>query len=243
MLLSFSPVSSSLDQHIVGLWLFDEGPGDTVHDSSNYGNDGEIEGHAEWVDGVFKKALSFNGKDAYVKVPNSDSLGISIEEEITIEFWFYPRSASEAEIVRKHEPLTYEVIVNADNVSVTYFGFKEEGAPSWSIPTTRDDIPFDKWTHLAFTYDGEKQVLYINGESAFERATPGKISTSNGPLYIGTRDGTRRFLDGILDELCIWNIARTADEIKAHVEEGFSREASIEKAGKLAVTWAALKRK
>ena len=41
----------------VGMWLFDEGRGNTVEDSSGTGNDGKLEGGAKWVDGKFDKGV------------------------------------------------------------------------------------------------------------------------------------------------------------------------------------------
>jgi hypothetical protein len=42
---------------IVGLWLFDEGSGNTAKDSSGNKNDGAFMGKPAWVDGKFGKAL------------------------------------------------------------------------------------------------------------------------------------------------------------------------------------------
>ena len=41
----------------VGMWLFDEGTGKKVEDSSGTGNDASIEGGAKWVDGKFGKGF------------------------------------------------------------------------------------------------------------------------------------------------------------------------------------------
>ena len=243
VLLGFNAVCFSQDAHIVGLWLFDDGSGNKVSDSSNYGNNGMIQGGAEWVDGKFKGGLSFNGLDAYVEVPSSKSLEVT--EQISIEFWFYPRSfPGELDIVRKQQ-------VNGDTYNYEFY-VPGTGIISPNIsgvvdpfPTTLlggDEVPFDEWTHLAFTYNGEEVALYINGEQAYAQAASGNIPTSSDTLYIGSRDGTRRFIDGILDELCISDVARTADEIKAHMAEGVTNIMAVEKAGKLAVTWAALKK-
>jgi hypothetical protein len=105
-----------------------------------------------------------------------------------------------------------------------------------------EDVPFDQWTHLAFTYDGNEALIYINGEPVFEQDVSGTIPTSDSPLYIGCRDTTRRFIDAILDELCLSDIARTADEIRTHIEKGVASALAVEKGCKLAITWAALKK-
>jgi len=55
---------------VVGIWLFDDGSGNTAEDSSENGNDGEFVGDPQWVDGKFGDALSFDG-GSYVEVPAS----------------------------------------------------------------------------------------------------------------------------------------------------------------------------
>ncbi len=236
--LSLNTVCLSLDEQFVGLWLFDGGSGRIASDSSKYGNDGRIEGGAEWVDGKFGEALSFNGIDAYVEVPGSDSLKVA--DAVTIEFWLFPRSfAGEWNIIRKHTQDTYDYEINA--IGDIHFNLKFVETTT-GIVIGGEDVPFDQWTHLAFTYDGKKAIMYINAEPVFEQDVSGTIPTSDSPLYIGCRDTTRRFIDAILDELCLSDIARTADEIRTHIEKGVASALTVEKRGKLAITWAALKK-
>lgn len=236
--LSLSNVCLSLDEHFVGVWLFDEGSGKTASDSSEYSNHGGIEGGAEWVDGKFGKALSFNGIDAYVEVPGSDSLKIA--DAITIEFWLFPRSfGGEWNIMRKHTQDTYDYEINA--IGDIHFNLKFVETIT-GVVIGGEDVPFDQWTHLAFTYDGNEVLMYINGEPVFEQDVSGTIPISDSPLYIGCRDTTRRFIDAILDELCLSDTARTPDEIRTHIEKGVASALAVEKGGKLVITWAALKK-
>ncbi len=46
---------------VVGMWLFDEGSGDTAEDASGNGNDGILVG-ATWEDGVRGSGVEFDGK-------------------------------------------------------------------------------------------------------------------------------------------------------------------------------------
>jgi hypothetical protein len=244
ILLSFSNVCFGLDEHYVGVWLFDEGSGRVASDSSDYGNHGKIEGGAEWVDGKFGRALSFNGKDAYVEVPSSDSLEMA--DAITIEFWLFPRElVGQWNIVRKHtQPpfpsYDYEVLVSGGGM-----GFHLGGVFNSIDIVIGEDIPYNEWTHLAFTYDGKTVLMYVDGEPVFEQDNPGTIPTSDRPLYIGCRDTTQRFIDAILDELCISDTSRTAHEIKNHIENGIvsvpDNVAMTAISDKLATTWGQLR--
>ena len=60
----------------MGIWLLDEGSGDTAYDSSGNDHHGTING-AQWVDGKFGGALSFDGQDDFVDCGNTELLRIS----------------------------------------------------------------------------------------------------------------------------------------------------------------------
>ena len=72
------------NEDIAGMWLFDEGSGDTADDSSGNGNDGEIF-EAEWDVGRFGKALKFDGVSSYVNCGMDTSLDIT--DNLTIVAW------------------------------------------------------------------------------------------------------------------------------------------------------------
>lgn len=240
-LLSFSAVCFSLDENFVGVWLFDDGSGREVLDTSDYSNHGEIVGGAEWGDGMFQGGLSFNGTDSYVEVPNSDSLMIS--EQITIEFWIFPRSNADSwNIIRKGADFSYEIYVGPGGSPIE-FNLDDVAELGAGRAIGGDEIPFGEWTHFAFTYDGSNAAMYINGEVTDEVDAARNIATADTPLYISTRDTTSRYIDAILDELALSNVARTADEIQTHIREGFVGMATVEKTGKLASTWGALRTK
>ena len=70
---------------IVAIWLFDEGKGDTILDSSGNKHDGKIIGDVKWTDGKYKKALEFKGiATTRVEVPHDPSLTLM---EWTITAW------------------------------------------------------------------------------------------------------------------------------------------------------------
>ncbi|MFC1713539.1 LamG domain-containing protein [Candidatus Poribacteria bacterium] len=239
--LSFvNAVFSGLDEHVMALWLFDESSGKNATDTSRNGNHGKLEGGAEWVAGKFGGGLSFNGTDAYIEVPNSKSLEIA--KEITIEFWMFPRALTGDawNIIRKHTEDTYDYEIYTDADGTTWFDLKAFEV-NIGAKIGGNEMPFEQWTHLAFTYDGKNAVVYINGDVVFEQAIAGEIPTSDGTLYIGCRDTTKRYINAILDELLLSDIARTPDEIKEHIAKGVVGAFPVEKAGKLAAKWGELK--
>ena len=74
-------------EDIVGLWLFDEGSGNTAEDSSGNGYDGAING-CKWVDGRNGMALLLNGTTDFVSIPCAGTLlDFQGKEEGTCGAW------------------------------------------------------------------------------------------------------------------------------------------------------------
>jgi hypothetical protein len=88
------PVQAQEDG-FVAEWHFE---GD-AKDSSGYGNDGTIYG-ATFVGGKFGKALSFDGVDDYVEVPDSPQLSGS-GKDLTVEAWIKQDRLSDGSIIGK----------------------------------------------------------------------------------------------------------------------------------------------
>lgn len=75
------------DPTLVGWWKLDEGAGTVVHDLSDYGNHGTLQGAPQWTVGMLDGALEFDGAADSVEIPHSPSL--SITEAITVAAWTF----------------------------------------------------------------------------------------------------------------------------------------------------------
>ena len=69
-----------------GIWLLDEGKGDKISDVSGNENHGELQG-GKWVKGPDGSALSLNGQNDRVIIPDSKSL--YLEAAWSITSWVY----------------------------------------------------------------------------------------------------------------------------------------------------------
>lgn len=101
------------------------------------------------------------------------------------------------------------------NINNTYYRPKMD-----SLETL--DLPQNEWIHMAGTYDGEKVILYINGYEEDIVPASGPITyTYNNSLLFGAEAGYYDYpspdgafyFHGEIDEIRIWNIARTQQEI------------------------------
>ena len=70
----------------VGIWLFDEGKGDTIKEAQGYKHDGEFVGGVKWEKaGEFGSAVRFDGKTGHIEIPDPDH--ILAPKHLTLMAW------------------------------------------------------------------------------------------------------------------------------------------------------------
>jgi hypothetical protein len=210
---------------MVSYWSLDDLIGGCVFDS--YGaKHGSVYG-AVSADGMVNDALSFDGVNDYVEVPDDPSL--NIRDKITIEAWVNPDSLStvnQNSIVDRGN--SYWFFISKDK-RLCFLRFNvndpETGYGRFSILATDTTVPTGTWTHVAATYDtsaGNEVRLYINGQLSRRGSfTNGLIDSVNSPLNIGDRGGMHYF-DGTVDEVAIYHRSLTSREIDEHYYTGLA---------------------
>ena len=235
---------------IVGIWKFDEGKGDTTKDSSENGNDGELKNKPKWVDGKFGKALEFDGS-SFVDMGNDESL--QFDGNVTIVFWVKPESVSAGRqnLVCKSYGGEGCLTLEPDGRLSFYWG--DCGANCQPYVEVRRPVAGtfvdDEWIHVAETrnVDDRKYKMYKDGEVTAEDkwvkcgAHPcGDSSPSNLNLLIGF--GYAGHFRGIIDDVAIFNVVLSEDEITQIMEDGLEDAFDVSPTDKLATTWAHIKR-
>jgi len=226
---------------LIAEYHFDGG----ANDSSGNGNNGIVSG-ATFIDGKYGKALSFNGVDNRVRIPNSMSL--NPVGGITLEAWINAKGTTTTwqSIISKMESATqnsgYELYVLQQNmprfavvtndpkigkpikvrVGETSGNTRGDSGPpssSYNPPAQSGSTTSpDTWIHVAGTYDGKMLVLYINGKFDSFVEKSGFLTTSTkDDLWIGSWKDVDYF-KGDIDEVRIYNRALTDVEVKANYE-------------------------
>jgi hypothetical protein len=96
--------------------------------------------------------------------------------------------------------------------------------PGWQFVDTGVVIPENQWTHVALTYDptAAEIRLYIHGVLAYSAEGTGPIGDAlpaQNELRIGSRQGaTSQVFEGQIDDVRIWNVARTETEIQSNFQ-------------------------
>jgi len=235
-------ISGFASADVVGLWLFDEGQGDTVKDSSGNGNDGVIEG-AQWTNGKFGSALQFDGVTTRVVIPSSDSL--NVPEQVTVEAWIFPTELHDDinAVAQKWGDLSnrrqYQIgVIDVDGTARFYVSHT---GTDHQRPIG-EGVAANQWTHLAGTFDGTTIRVFVNGKLSAELESPGAIAQTDMEFFIGgygpdEEYAQNRHFKGIIDEVRVSDVALTEDDIKLSME-GF---AAVSSGGKLTTSWARIK--
>lgn len=189
---------------------FNAGSGTIISDSSGAGNNGAISGATWTTAGKYDSALSFDGTSSYVSVPDSNSLDLTTQ--MTLAAWVYPTVVLSG---------WRTVLVKEGLSGWPYFLFTNSGnnVPAFMVYVSGERILtggtkplINTWTHLAATYDGATQRLYINGVQVASRAQTGAALVSTGALKIGG-NGSGEYFQGRIDEVKVYNRALSQAEI------------------------------
>ena len=210
----------------VGHWSFTDDTSRRAVDSSDYVNDGVLKNNARWFPALGGSGVQFTGGEDAVVIPHSPSLNIS--NEYSILMCIYPTQTDQS----------LEILMEKGHMSdKTRWGIHLRTDSDNDIMLWRDDqngalnyirvkakIPFDQWTHIAFTYDGVVVRLYINGELEYKTTKDLHLPQSDAPLVLSD-DSKYAYADflGVMDEVLIYNYPISSEEIGL-LHEGLREE-------------------
>ena len=201
---------------LVAAYAFNEGSGSTLADASGQGNTGTISGATWTASGRFGGALSFNGTSSWVTV--NDATSLRLTSGVTLEAWVRPIAPSgwQAAIIKEQiGDLSYGLYVNTgqDQASGTV---NINGNDTAVYPASEDaQMPQNRWTHLATTFNGSVLRLYANGVEVNNIPSSGQLTVGSGPLRIGGDAVWGEYFNGSIDEVRVYNRALSAAEIQA----------------------------
>ncbi|MEW6060871.1 MAG: LamG-like jellyroll fold domain-containing protein, partial [Bacteroidota bacterium] len=161
--------------------------------------------------------LSFNGTTQYVSVPD-DSL-LRLTDNFTIEAWIYPTRTNNTIIDKGN----YNYLLSVQPNGQSGLGLYNNGTWIYSSGS----VPLNEWSHVAVVFQtGANGVkFYRNGVLLSEHTASGALVTNTGQLNIGRQaPGTCdcNLFEGKIDEVRMWNTARTAQQIRENMHRTLS---------------------
>lgn len=179
------------------------------------------EGEAEAVKDkvpVLAKAnyYSFDGNDYIDTGLRASQLGIEGRKPKTFEVWAKTRQFNINSIFSIGAAQSGREISLRTASSTNSWRGQFWGATTHDIDFVYDSA--NKWTHFAIVYDGSTMRIYANGQLVGSRTTVYDLADTT-PLQIGRwiSQGGSYFV-GEIDDLRVWNVARTQSEIQASMD-------------------------
>ena len=174
-------------------------------------------------------ALILDGNSSFVEISNGDVLNATTQQA-TVSVWIKP-----TDFPNRYAPIIFKGDERTSNLShrsyIIYL--REEGriqiasSPNGrgqrSYYTASDTIKLNTWYHIAAVIDAPKNImrLFINGVEVGTTDFKGqdRFYESRKPLRIGWTHEEERPTQspfvGLIDEVRIWNVARTETQIRS----------------------------
>jgi hypothetical protein len=189
------------EPNLVGWWKFDDGFGTTAIDSSGNGFNINLF-NTTWEDGIFGGSVHFHGLgrghlENFIYSNNAITVCSWVWHDIfrTGQIERYVTVGPSVAVIRKESngSLHFYINTNGNLRHLRVSGVLREG----------------RWHHVAGTWDGITQRLYINGLE-IARQRPGGVlgNTSSVNVSLGSEP-----LNGMLDDVRIYNRKLNAEEI------------------------------
>jgi concanavalin A-like lectin/glucanase superfamily protein/glucose/sorbosone dehydrogenase/Calx-beta domain-containing protein len=195
---------------LVAAWSMN-GAGTTIPDLSGNGNTGTLSGPTSAA-GKYGNSLSFDGVNDWITV--NDSASLDLVTGMTLEAWVYPTATGTTwrTILFKEQPGGNVYAEYANQNTNRPVGQVTIGGEKSATGTAA--VPLNTWTHIATTYDGTNLRLYINALLVAATPVTGSLTNSSGVLRIGGNSIWPEWFAGRIDEVRVYNRARTQSEVQ-----------------------------
>jgi hypothetical protein len=261
---------AELEDGLVSAWNFDDGSandsvgsndGEFVNGASTTGAEF---GMALTLENPENPAT---GEDTgqYVAIPSSPSL----EKEngiFSVSLWVYVRTGGG----RNHSAMFFKGdkvgwgdhfmvrMCTTSEANMTW-GSCWAGSEGWFA--TNDVYEVEEWVHVAYVVDGEEATAYVTSSVTGDTVVPASGQSNprviETPLrtfperpvelgvgrQVGGTAGNDFWIDGMIDEVYFWERAISEDEVKELAGGALLGAVAVEAQGKLATTWAHIKKR
>ncbi len=174
------------------------------------GVDFDFDGLANDCDNCENKpnpAINFDGTDDYMNAV-IDEFGTGNQVH-TIEAWVYidelPNFRSWPLHLGQYDFASHHWLIEADGDFVV---------GKFSGAQLIFSVPVQEWTHIATVFDGANLWVYKNGVAQGQTAV--NFNFTNKELHLGKKRVSENDFNGSIDEVRIWNVARTTQQLAAN---------------------------
>ena len=198
------------DEGLVGWWKLDETSQKDAADSSGLGNDGRLNNMVgdEWTNGNIGGCLEFDGVNDIVDIGDDESL--HVDDAITLSAWVWHNSFITGQVERYVTVRSEIAVIRKEADERLHFYIKTDG--SFRHLRAADVLTEGYWYHVAGTWDGTTQRLYLDGVELDSQTPGGVLDSAFNGAHLSSSTET---FNGRLDDVRIYNRALSAEEIES----------------------------
>lgn len=208
--------SNPITEGLVGCWLFNEGGGDKVYDSSGNGNTGTLTNMAfpstiasGWNSGKDGIGLKFDGSNDYISVDDTSSIGDGVQSELTIVMGFKPRVAltQDGNVHRMLEKGDCYFFLQGDGHFLLGNGgmnFLVKRGNTLYTAEIKQTLNANQEYFIVGTFDGTHISVYLDNIWKDTTSVGGKIDDDKLALKIGA-DDSGKYFNGFINFVYIYN--------------------------------------
>ena len=166
-------------------------------------------------------SASLDGINDYINVGNNNVL--NIDNSVTIETWINAANLSNRNAIystrKNNDPGSFQLEIGSEsNVGTSFVAVTGPG--TWIAITGSNVINNNSgWVHIAYTRDGvgDNHEIYINGIPQAINTNPYTFANNNALKEIGRGTSQLQNYEGKIDQVSIWNIALSQQEIQNYM--------------------------
>ncbi len=162
--------------------------------------------------------LEFDGNSSYIDLGTPDALHMSEDAPFTIEGWMKLNSTSSRDMLysrrasRGSGNYTYMFGFIDGNKMSAYIGHGGSPDTTWRDISLSPVLETERWYHLAFSFDGEDLVYYLDGVAVGTNDFRYSDHAGYQVMIGGYQDGTD--IDGYKSDVRVWDYARSQEDIQ-----------------------------
>ena len=215
-------------------------PGDGNADDIQNGNDGTLQNGAMFAQGIVGQTFSLDGSDDFVNVGNAPTLHVS-GGNFTVDAWVkfdvegvFPdiddmsiadKMSGEGinqngwRLIRQRDNGDFWFCLGRGTIKGCDFNEDRTGTNATTVRSTTV-AQKNVWYHVVGVLSSDQIAIYVNGIREDEKARPLFTDTHTTDLLIGANITQGAHVDGLVDEVEIYNRALSAAEIQAIFNAG-----------------------
>src|SRR6266436_758816 len=209
-------LADPFNQALVAYWPCNEGTGRSISEIRGL-DQGLYSGTpANWEESPYGPAVKLDGSTNWINVPFRTGVPFDFSAPpISFAMWLYWRASTEAynTLAEYYSGATpaWVFLLKSNQLPAVYDG---PGAD----PLGSTTVPFNQWSHLAFTDDPAGNLtFYLNGVAVATAVLTSSSANPHTDLTIGKSGaglGAGRFLNGSIRDVGIWKRALSSSEVR-----------------------------